>query len=430
MQILVVGGGAREHAIARSLVGSPSNPGVLVAPGNPGTASIAENVPVRADDIDGQLALVGERGIDLVVVGPEVPLVMGLADRLGEAGVPVVGPSAAAARLEGSKAFAKEFMARHGIPTASYRTFTADQYGEARAFVEEEGAPIVVKASGLAAGKGAIVCGSVGEALGALTTIMRDGEFGGAGDFVVVESFMKGEEASLFAISDGSDYVMLASAQDHKRIGEDDTGPNTGGMGAYAPAPIVTARIEEIARRRIIEPTLAGMRAEGTPYRGVLYVGLMIDEDGPRVVEFNCRLGDPEAQVVLPLFEGDAVELFERAASGRLSGYAVAPPRGAAACVVMASAGYPGPYEKGMAISGIEKAEALEGIAVFHAGTSGSARSGYATSGGRVLTVSAVADSLGDALDRAYRGVGQIAFEGAHFRRDIGRKGMERLRSP
>ncbi len=427
MQILVVGSGAREHAIARSLSASPTHPRILVAPGNPGTASVAENVPVRADDVDGIMTLVAGRGIDLVIVGPELPLVLGLADRLEAAGVPVVGPTAAAARLEGSKAFAKAFMDRHAIPTAAYRTFTAGQHHEAIAFVESEGAPIVVKASGLAAGKGAIVCDTVGEALDALNAILRDGAFGGAGDFVVVESFMKGEEASLFAICDGNDYVLLASAQDHKRIGEDDTGPNTGGMGAYAPAPIVTDEIERIARKAIIEPTLAGMRAEGSPYRGVLYVGLMIGEEGPRVVEYNCRLGDPEAQVVLPLFHGDAVELFLRAATGGLGTMSVPAARGAAACVVLASAGYPGPCEKGHPITGLDRADALDGVHVFHAGTSGGAGSGYVTSGGRVLTVSAVGDSLGEALALAYRGVDEVAFDGMQYRRDIGRKGLERL---
>lgn len=427
MRILVVGSGGREHALVHALSRSHPRPELLVAPGNPGTGVLAENIPVRADDIDGLVELARQRAVDLVVVGPEVPLVLGLADRLTALGIPAFGPSAAAARLEGSKAFAKAFMERHGIPTAAYRTFTADEHEDAVRFVREEGAPIVVKASGLAAGKGAVVCATVEEAIATLDSMMRAREFGSAGDFVVVESFMEGEEASLFAVCDGARYVLLASAQDHKRIGEEDSGPNTGGMGAYAPAPLVDARVLETARVRVIEPTLRGMAAEGTPYRGVLYVGLMISGDSVRVVEFNCRFGDPEAQVILPLLGSDAAELFLRAAEGSLAGYEVIQREGASACVVLAAEGYPGPYPKGREIRGLERLVDRTDVMAYHAGTVARADGRCETAGGRVLTVSSVGSDLSDALDRAYAAVAEVSFEGMQYRRDIGRKGLRRL---
>lgn len=427
MRILVVGGGGREHALVHALSRSHPRPELLAAPGNPGTGSLAENIPVRADDVDALVDLARGRAVDLVVVGPEVPLVLGLADRLAEQGIPVFGPTAAAARLEGSKAFAKDFMERHGIPTAAYRTFTADEHAAAVRFVREQGAPIVVKASGLAAGKGAVVCATVEEAVTTLDSMLREREFGSAGDFVVVESFMEGEEASLFAVCDGTDYVLLASAQDHKRIGEEDTGPNTGGMGAYAPAPLVDERVLEAARTQVIEPTLRGMAAEGMPYRGVLYVGLMISGDAVRVVEFNCRFGDPEAQVILPLLSSDAAVLFYRAAAGSLSGYEVVQQEGAAACVVLAASGYPGPYPKGQEIRGLEQVEDRVEVVAYHAGTARRADGTCETAGGRVLTIAATGSDLAVALDRAYTAAAEVSFDGMQYRRDIGRKGLRRL---
>ena len=425
MLILVVGGGGREHALCHALAHSPSRPTVLCAPGNPGTAQVAENAAVVADDVDGLVALAQERGADLVVVGPEVPLVAGLADRLDAAGIAVVGPSAQAAQLEGSKAFAKAFMARHGIPTAAYAVFS--DLGEARAYVERADLPLVLKADGLAAGKGVLICQTREEALDGLDAMLDGGAFGEAGATVVAEAFMEGEEASVFAVCDGADYVLLAPAQDHKRAFDGDEGPNTGGMGAYAPAPVVTPHVLEQVERAIIRPVLAGMAADGMPYRGVLYVGLMIGDDGaPRVVEFNCRLGDPEAQVVLPLVASDVAQLFADAAHGRLAAHRVEQRDGAAATVVVVSDGYPGSYPKGKPISGLDDASAEPDTLVFHAGTEADGAQ-LVTSGGRVLAVTGLGATLADALDRAYAGVGGISFEGARHRTDIGRRGLDHL---
>ncbi|WP_457653928.1 phosphoribosylamine--glycine ligase [Rhodocaloribacter sp.] len=427
MRILIVGGGGREHALAWALARSPHRPELFIAPGNAGTEALGENVALAPDDVPGLLAFARARGIDLTVVGPEQPLVAGIVDAFTEAGLPIVGPTAAAARLEGSKAFAKAFMARHGIPTAAHRTFTADEYAEAVAYLEARGAPIVVKASGLAAGKGAVVCETPDAARAALDAMMRDQRFGAAGDEVVIEEYMTGEEASLFALTDGEAYVLLAPAQDHKRIGEGDTGPNTGGMGAYAPAPVATDEVLRKARAEIIEPTLRGMAAEGHPYRGVLYVGLMITDEGPKVVEYNCRFGDPEAQVVIPLLQSDLLELFLVLTEGRLEAAKPVFHPGASACVVLASKGYPGPYEKGFVIEGIEAAEAMPDVVVMHAGTRRDAAGEVVTAGGRVLAVSALGADLAEALEKAYRAVDVIHFDGMQYRRDIGQKGLKRL---
>lgn len=422
MRILIVGGGAREHALAWGLSKSRLRPRILVTPGNGGTAGYE-----RADLKGRGLAeYVAAERIDLTVIGPEQPLVDGVVDRIRARGGAVVGPTAAAARLEGSKAFAKAFMERHDIPTAAHRTFRGDEYEAAAAYVEARGEPVVVKASGLAAGKGVLMCASPEEGVEALRSVMQDDAFGEAGDEVVVEALMEGEEASVFVLTDGETYQLLASAQDHKRIGEGDTGLNTGGMGAYAPAPLVTAAVMETVRRMIIEPTLAGMRAEGHPYTGVLYVGVMLTKEGPKVVEYNCRLGDPETQAVLPLVEGDLAEIFLKLATGRLDEAEMSVAEGAAACVVMASEGYPGAYPKGRAIAGIEAAESVPGVHVFHAGTRWEGEN-LVTSGGRVLSVVARAATLGEALDRAYEAADCIHFEGAYLRRDIGQKGLVRL---
>ena len=428
MTILVVGGGGREHALVHALARSPRAPHLLCAPGNVGTADWAENVAVASDDVDGLVSLAQDRGVDLVVVGPEVPLVLGLADRLGEAGVHVVGPSKAAAQLEGSKAFAKDVMARCGVPTAASRTFGLGSVDEARAYVEAQPLPVVLKADGLAAGKGVVVAETREVAREALADMMEDGAFGSAGSTVVVEDFLEGEEASVFVLTDGTDYVVLPAAQDHKRIGEGDTGPNTGGMGAYAPAPVVTPEVLARVEADIIRPVLDGMRASGMPYRGVLYVGLMIGPDGPKVVEFNCRFGDPEAQVLLPLLASDPVDLFEALAGGRLGEVDVKIRDGAAACVVLASAGYPGDYDKGAMIRGLGSARA--DALVFHAGTARSPEGNVVTAGGRVLGVTGLGQTLQSALDAAYEAADAIAFEGKTLRRDIGQKGLRRADAP
>jgi phosphoribosylamine--glycine ligase len=426
MRILLIGSGGREHALARALARSPQRPALFVAPGNPGTAHVATNVGIDATDLDGLVAFAKDEDIHLTIVGPEQPLVAGVVDRFVAAGLPIVGPSAAAAQLEGSKAFAKAFMAKHGIPTAAHRTFEATARDEAAAYLREIGAPVVVKASGLAGGKGAIVCQTLDEALEALDRIVGDRAFGQAGDKVVVEAFMEGEEASVFALTDGEHYVLLAPSQDHKALEEGGTGPNTGGMGAYAPAPVVTGSLLTQVCRSVIEPTLAGMQARDTPYKGILYAGLMITDEGPKVVEFNCRLGDPEAQVVLPLIESDLVEVFQKLAAGRLQEVRLRGSDRHAACVVLVSGGYPHSYETGVPITGVEEAQALEGVTVIHAGTARRSDGTLVTDGGRVLGVVGTGASLEDALDRAYDGADTIDFDGKTLRRDIGHLALEK----
>ncbi len=438
MKILVVGSGGREHAIVQSLTNplaiEHSGPlseeniehEVFTAPGNAGTAAFGTNVLIAADDVDALHRYAVQEAFDLVIVGPEVPLVLGLADLLRESGISVVGPSALAARLEGSKSFAKLFMTKYDIPTASYQVFHRSEADAALDHIRTQGAPIVVKASGLAAGKGAIVCMTEEDALEAISAILHDHHLGEAGEEVVIESFMEGEEASVFALTDGTDYILLPTAQDHKRVGEGDTGPNTGGMGAYAPAPIMTNKLLVDVCRMVIEPTLEGMRREGSPYTGILYCGLMITAEGPKVMEFNCRLGDPEAQVVLPLMRSDVAELFRSVADGTLSEFELEVADKSAVCVVMASEGYPDDYEKGKTITGIEGASSQGQTFVYQAGVTVDETGELVTSGGRVLAVTGLGVDLTDAMDRAYKGVEAISFEGHFYRRDIGEKGLAR----
>jgi phosphoribosylamine--glycine ligase len=427
MRILVIGSGGREHALVNSLAQSEHVSALFSAPGNPGTAQEATNVDFAANDLDRLVDLANDASIDLTLVGPEQPLVEGIVDRFEAGGLSIVGPPRAAARLEGSKAFADQFMARHDIPTASFQAFTAEEYDEAASYLDEVGAPIVVKADGLAAGKGSFVCSTLDEAHDALDQIVKERAFGAAGDRVVIEEKMEGEEVSVLALTDGSHYVLLPPSQDHKPIGEGGTGPNTGGMGAFAPAPIVDGSLLTRICREIVEPTLQGMQEEGTPYRGVLYCGLMITEEGPKVVEYNCRLGDPEAQVVLPLVESDLVEVFQNLAEGDLRGAQLRTSPGAAACVVLASGGYPIDYETGFEINGIDEAEQLENVSVLHAGTRRTDAGTLVTDGGRVLGVTALGPDLPAALDRAYEGVDHVQFEGEVLRRDIGEKGLAHL---
>lgn len=423
MRVLVIGGGGREHALAWKLAQSPKCEKLYALPGNPGMQDVAECVGgIPVEDLAAVVRLAQEKAIDLVVVGPEVPLTNGIVDALGEAGIRAFGPSRLAAEIEGSKAFSKGLMKKYGIPTAKYEVFTEAE--AAREYVRKEGAPIVVKADGLAAGKGVIVAMTMDEALHAIDDIMEDKAFGQAGSRVVIEEFMEGEEASLLAFTDGETIVPMISSQDHKRAYDGDKGPNTGGMGTYAPAPVMTAEMVQAATEKILRPAIAAMKAEGRPYQGCLYAGLMITKDGPKVVEFNARFGDPETQVVLPLLESDLVEIMTACVEGSLASLDIRWSRGAAVCVVMASGGYPGSYAKGKVISGLEEAKEA-GNLVFHAGTA-QKDGNIVTNGGRVLGVVAKAGSIREAVDHAYAGVGKISFEDAFYRKDIAHRALSR----
>jgi len=412
----VVGGGGREHALAWRLARDPAVTEVVAAPGNPGIAREARCVPVAADDLDGLVELAEREDVDLVVVGPEAPLVAGIADRFSERGRPVFGPSAAAARLEGSKAWAKDLCRRYDIPAAGSRS--ARSMDEAIEALDAFGPPYVVKADGLAAGKGVLITDDRAEAISALERVLVEGAFGDAGSTVVVEEHLEGREVSAFALADGESAVPLVFAQDFKRIGDDDTGPNTGGMGAYAPVPFVDAATVERIHTDVLERTIAAMAAEGVPYRGCLYAGLMLTEAGPKVLEFNCRFGDPETQVVMPLLGSEPAALFRACAEGGLAGAGAAIRPGACVTVVAASGGYPGSGPTGFEISGLALAEAVEGVTVFHSGTA--ERQGrVVTEGGRVLSVSASGPSIGRARDRAYEAARRISFEGMQYRTDI-----------
>lgn len=423
MKVLVVGKGGREHAIAWKLANDTSRPVVFCAPGNAGTAGVATNVAVGDDDIEGLVEWAKEEKPDLTVVGPEAPLCAGLADRFLAEGLPVFGPSSAAAKLEGSKTFAKEVMAAAGVPTATGQAFSCAQ--AAVDHIRKLNGPVVVKADGLAAGKGVFVCAGPDEAERAVRTAMIDMAFGEAGNEVLVEECLVGEEASILALVDGTEVVMLASSQDHKRALDGDAGLNTGGMGAYSPAPVVSDELWPAIRTRVFEPTLAELGRRGIEYQGVLYAGLMITDDGPKVLEFNCRFGDPETQAILPRLAGDLLPALQACVDGTLRPELVTWRDDPCVCVVMASGGYPGKYEKGKAIGGLAAAEALEGVTVFHAGTSADG-DGVVTSGGRVLGVTALGADLRAAIDAAYVAVASISFDGARFRTDIGGRALDR----
>jgi len=424
MRLLVIGSGGREHALVRTLTRG-TEISVTCVPGNAGIARDARTIPVDAGHPDALISLARRERFDLTVVGPELPLDRGVVDRFRQGGHRIFGPSRAAAQLECSKAFAKAFMTRHGIPTARYRV--CDSAEDAREVIArgELGLPVVIKADGLAAGKGVVVAWDRADADAAVRVAMEERQFGHAGARIVIEECLSGPEVSFFAVCDGRKAFPLGSAQDHKRVFDDDHGPNTGGMGAFAPSPLMDAELQARVMREIVEPVVKGMRDEGHEYRGFLYVGLMLTCDGPKVIEFNVRFGDPEAQVVLPLVEGDLVSMLAAAADGDLAGTTVAFGRDVAVGVVLASAGYPGLVTPGVPIDGIDDAEALAGVNVFHAGTAVS-DGRLVTAGGRVLTIVGRGATFDDAIARAYAGVSKVSFEGMRYRRDIGQKAKAR----
>ena len=425
MRVLVLGGGGREHTICYTISKSLKLEKLFCIPGNGGISEIAETVEnISITNFDNIIKFCKENKIDLVIPGPEEPLVKGLKDYLNKEGIKVFGPDSIGALLEGSKSFAKEIMSKAGIPTAKFEVF--DEPSKAKAYIEKKGAPIVVKADGLCAGKGVFVCETKEEAIKAIEKIMEEKIFGEAGDKVVIEERLVGEEASYIVITDGYNFKALPTSQDHKRLLDNDEGPNTGGMGAYSPTPLIDQELKEKIEEKIIKPALKILEKEGHPYMGFLYAGLMIVNKEPYVLEFNCRLGDPEAQAILPRVENDFLEIIESALEGNLNKIDLRKKKDSAVCVVMASKGYPGKYEKGKKIEGLEKASQIPGVIVFHAGTK-KINNEFYTSGGRVLGVTALDKDIPLAIEKAYKAVSMIYFEGAHYRKDIGKKAFKYL---
>jgi phosphoribosylamine--glycine ligase len=423
MKVLVIGSGGREHALVWKIAQSPLVTKVFCAPGNPGIGCIAENVPLQVEDLPGLLAFAKREGVGLTVVGPEIPLSLGIVDLFEEHGMKIFGARRNAALIEASKAFSKDLMKKYGVPTAFYEVFS--EIEPALAFIDRHGAPIVVKADGLAAGKGVIVAQTTEEAKAAVRDMLSGNAFGDAGSRVVIEEFLRGEEASFLAFTDGRNIIPLASAQDHKAVFDGDQGPNTGGMGAYSPAPVVTPAIHATAMEEVMRRTVDGMAAEGRPYRGVLYAGLMIDGDSVKTLEFNARFGDPECQPLLMRMKSDIVPILMAVAEGDISGIEIEWYDMAAVCVVMASGGYPGEYRKGDVISGLDRAAELQDLFVFHAGT-GEKDGRFIATGGRVLGVTGRGPTVAAAIAKAYEGVGVISWDGVHFRTDIGQKALSR----
>ncbi|MBI3812440.1 MAG: phosphoribosylamine--glycine ligase [Nitrospirae bacterium] len=421
MKILVIGSGGREHALVWKLARSPRVEALYCAPGNPGMGRNARCVPIKTDDLDELLEFAKRKAVDLTVVGPELPLTMGIVDRFKEAGLRIIGPSRGAAEVEASKAFSKSFMERHHIPTAHARIF--DEPEPAIRYIKEHGAPIVVKVDGLAAGKGVIMAQDETEAILAVDLILRRKQFGEAGSRLLLEDLLDGEEATFLVFTDGKTVIPMVTSQDHKRVYDQDQGPNTGGMGAYSPAPVLTEALQLQVLREIVRPTVDGLAREGRPFQGILYVGLMLTTDGPKVLEYNARFGDPETQVILTRLETDLVDILEALESCRLDQIEVLWSPKVSVCVVLTAKGYPATYESGRPITGIDQAESKEGVVVFHAGTF--LRDGeLVTAGGRVLGVTAVGDDFQQARDRAYEAVSRIRFEGMHCRMDIALKGL------
>ncbi|MBI4495545.1 MAG: phosphoribosylamine--glycine ligase [Deltaproteobacteria bacterium] len=423
MKVLVIGGGGREHALVWKIAQSARVRKIYCAPGNAGIARQAECLPIPAEDVPALTAWAEEAGVDLTVVGPEAPLTQGIVDSFAARGLPIFGPTRRAAEIEGSKVFAKEMMKKYGIPTGAAQTFR--EHRPAADWVKRIGPPLVIKADGLAAGKGVILCGTEREALEALDRIMVRRAFGRAGDQVIVEEFLQGEEASFLAFTDGETVLPLPSAQDHKAVFDGDRGPNTGGMGAYSPAPVVDPAIHRRVMEEIMVPTVRALSAEGRKYRGVLYAGLMIHEGQAKVLEFNARFGDPETQPMLLRLKSDLVPILEATLEGSLSRLEVQWDERSTVCVVMAAGGYPGPYEKGKVIFGLEEAERVPDTFVFHAGTA-LQEGKVVTSGGRVLGITALGRGIGEARARAYEAAGKVCWEGVHYRRDIGHRALLR----
>lgn len=419
--ILIIGGGGREHALAWKIAQSPRAEKIYVAPGNGGTAQTAENVPIAANDIAGLAAFAKKKAIALTVVGMDDPLALGVVDEFRKAGLLIFGPTKAADEIESSKVFAKQLMKEEGIPTADFETFA--DYDAASRYLNSKTAPIVVKASGLALGKGAIVCATLEEAHAAIKSIMVDRAFGDAGNEIVIEEFLEGQEISIEVFSDGKTWKMMPTAQDHKQIGEGDTGPNTGGIGTIAPVPWVTPDMLKTISDTIVEPALRGMAKRGRPFTGCFYPGLKMTPHGPKVLEFNARFGDPEPQSVLRLLKTDFLDILEACAEGTLDSLQIEWHQGYAACVVLVSGGYPNKYEKGKKITGIEEAKKITGVEIFHAGTVYE-NGAYYTSGGRVLGITAKSETLRGALDLAYEAAAKIHFDGMHYRKDIGAKAL------
>lgn len=421
MKVLVIGGGGREHAVCKKLSESKDVTQILCAPGNAGIAQVARCIPeVKATDVEGIVALAKNEKVDFVCVTPDDPLALGCVDRLEEEGIPAFGPTAYAAQMEASKIFSKNLMRKYGIPTAKCEIFT--EMDKALAYLDTQEAPIVVKADGLALGKGVVVAATIEEAKNAVIEMMEGGKFGRSGARVLIEECMVGREVTVLCFCDGKTIRPMPASQDHKRVFDGDKGPNTGGMGAFAPSPLYTEEIAERTEKEILIPTLNAMNSEGFTFKGVLYVGLMLTKDGPKVVEYNARFGDPETQVVLPLLESDLFAIMRAVREGRLAETDIHWKKESAACIVLASGGYPEKYESGKLISGLEDAEAA-GATVYHAGTK-KTDAGYVTAGGRVLGVTALGDTLADAVHSAYAAAEKIHFEGAHMRRDIGSRDM------
>ena len=422
MEVLVIGGGGREHALVWKIKQSPQVKKIYCTPGNAGTGEIAENIPIAADDIPSLLEFALQKEIGLTVVGPEQPLVMGVVDQFEEKGLRIFGPNARAAELEGSKSFAKDIMAKYGLPTAEYKTFSsADNAAE---YIKFKDCPLVIKADGLAAGKGVLLCQTADEALAAVDSIMGKKSFGKAGNQIVVEEFLQGQEVSVLAFSDGQTVLLMDSAQDHKAAYDGDKGPNTGGMGAYSPAPVFTEKMRQKVRDQIMLPMIQAMRQEGRPFKGILYAGLMLTKKGSKILEFNVRFGDPETQPLLVRMDSDIIPIFEACIDGTLDQCPLQWKNESSVCVVMAAEGYPGPYEKGKPISGLQNANSLPGVEVFHAGTK-TQDGEVLTQGGRILGVTATGENTGIAIAKAYEAVDKIKWQGIHYRKDIGHRASD-----